>query len=514
MNLRESTNRWLLRACPPGTRRFSAAQLVRDAVERRASVGELLADAPLGDSDAHFRRWFAARPLPPSAAGPAEVVVVEDRWSVPDTTPEAMVVFAKAGDRFEPGALAMISEAASDPAVGLVYWDDALIDGGGRMASPRFRPGWSPELLLAAPYLHRSFAVRRGRLGAAGESLDSSSALWGMLLGCGFAADEVVRLPFVLEGVTDRSDHADPDVADAALRSAGLDATMGSSGAITWSPDGWPTATIVIPTRHNRDHLAALLPILEATAYPEFDVVVVDNGGRSAANEEWYDAHKGNLDLTVEWWDRPFNYSAVNNHGAATGSGETIVFLNDDAIPLHPTWLENLVGWLAIPEVGLTGGFLLDGEGRLDHAGIVVGMHSLAGHLLRGCAPDAITIFGPANWPRNVLAVTGACTAVRRTTFGEIGGFDERFELTGSDVVLGASAVAAGYRNVCTPWSRLRHEERSTRGSSDPTGDTDLTLEALGGWLDAGDPWYSPNLSLRSTDPQLRSRGEIGRKSG
>jgi GT2 family glycosyltransferase len=526
MSLRQSTNPWLLKAFPPGTRRFSAAQLVRDAVQRRASVGELLTDARLGDADAQFRRWLAARPLPQAQAAPTDVLVLDEPWTGPDAPPETLVVFAGVGDRFEPGALALIADAALDPGVSLIYWDDALIDSEGRLGSPRFRPEWSPELLLAAPYLHRSFAIRRGRLGTAGDRLggtvgpdsatggvyaDSSAALWDLLLHCQFTAREVARLPLVLQGVADRSDQVDVDVANAALRRSGLPATMGRSGAISWAPDTWPTVTIVIPTRHNRDDLTSLLPALESTTYPDFDVVMIDNAGRTGAREAWYEANSGGLDLTVEWWERPFNYSAVNNHGAAIGRGETLVFLNDDAVPLHPTWLENLVGWLEIPEVGLVGGFLLDATGRLDHAGIVVGMHSLAGHLLRTCWPDEVTIFGPANWPRNVLAVTGACTAVRRSTFEVIGGFDERFELTGSDVALGVAAVEAGFRNVCTPWARLRHEERSTRGTSDPEGDTALAMEVLADWLQAGDPWYSPNLSLRSPRPQLRSRGEIGR---
>ena len=442
----------------------------------------------------------------------------------PVAPPETMVVFTRPGDRFEPGALALVSAAAANREVGLVYWDDALIDEQGRLGSPRFRPDWSPELLLAAPYLHRAFAIRRDRLGPpatpiarsvgtgtpiGGAGADRTSVLWEMVLECRFGEDEVVHIPRILAGVTDRDDRADPAVANAHLHRTGLPAAMGDSGAISWAPAAWPRVTIVIPTRHHREHLTALFPALAATSYPEFEIVVVDNGSRSPANEAWYETQASGLSLTVDWWDQAFNYSAVNNHGAALGGGTVLVFLNDDAVPLHPTWLENLVGWLELPAVGVVGAFLLDSQGNLDHAGIVIGLHSLAGHLLRTCRPDELTMFGPADWPRNVMAVTGACTAVRRSTFDEIGGFDERFVLTGSDVALGVAAIERGYRNVCTPWSRLRHDERSTRGRSDPEQDTRLAVEILSDWLAAGDPWYSPNLSLRSPRPELRSRAEI-----
>ena len=90
--------------------------------------------------------------------------------------------------------------------------------------------------------------------------------------------------------------------------------------------------------------LTTCLPSLAKTDYPSFDVVIVDNGGRSPDNEAWYGTASAGLDMTVRWWDEPFNYSAVNNRAAAEARGDVLVFLNDDTELVDPGWMRELVG--------------------------------------------------------------------------------------------------------------------------------------------------------------------------
>jgi GT2 family glycosyltransferase/glycosyltransferase involved in cell wall biosynthesis/predicted SAM-dependent methyltransferase len=464
----------------------------------------------------------------------AVVAAVEDervvayQFDALDALPEAnpvlgheatrdFVVFLDGGDRLAPDCCFEIARVArQDPLVDLVYWDDDRIDGQGRRTDPRFRPSWSPEVLLGGDYIGRAFAIRHRRFAAIGglRSEYGDATWWDLVLRTGLDATRVGRVPRVLSHVVRRPE---PDRIHSVQVVEEHLARLGEGAAVTidrgttrvrWQLDTAPPATVVIPTRHNRAMVGKVLADLRATDYPAIEVVVVDNGERTPENERWYAESFADLDLRVEWWTKPFNYSAVNNLAAAGARGEVLVFLNDDTELPDPSWLRELVSWAVRPDIGIVGAQLVDGDSRIQHGGVVVGLSGFADHLFQGMAPDSMSLLGPTSWYRNVLAVTGACCAVRRELFEELGGFDERFELLGSDVVLGLDAVMAGFRNVCTPFTGVRHLESLTRGTHIPTDDFFTSWWRYQHWITAGDPYFSPNLSLKHHTPALRSRYE------
>jgi len=423
--------------------------------------------------------------------------------------PTDLVVIAEPGDVFRADFVFRVADAAwTNPESVLVHWDD---DVNGR--SPRFRPEWSPEMLFSANYLGRALAVRVREL-AAFEPIydDVVSNVWKFLLGLDLTTDRVVRVPEVLESLHGRWAEGTPlgvDIVDDALSDREMAATAESGDdcvLVKWRVDSPPLVSIVIPTRHNRELIGPCLESISAGNYPNVEVVVVDNGTESIENAAWYE--RFDLDLKVLWWDKPFNYSAVNNSGAAAASGDVLVFLNDDTVILDHDWLQDLVGWASSPGIGVVGVQLLDPEGLIQHGGVVLGISGFADHLFAAMAPGSDTIFGSTNWYRNCSAVTGACVAVTRQRFEEIGEFDESFELCGSDVALGLRALIHGYRNVVTPRHLVRHLESATRGTNVPYGDLYASYWRYQRFVRAGDRYWSPNLSLRTGVPKLRSKYE------
>jgi GT2 family glycosyltransferase len=97
---------------------------------------------------------------------------------------------------------------------------------------------------------------------------------------------------------------------------------------------------------------------------------------------------------------------------------------------------------------------------------------------------------------------------VRRDVFDEIGGFDERFILCGSDVEICFRLIEHGYRIVYTPFARLYHHEAITRGKDIPAGDFELSATVYRKYLIDGDPYYNSNLTRLKTDCSLRGKGE------
>ena len=460
---------------------------------------------------------------PRVAAGGAEVGGVALRAELETGPPDAFVMALEAGDLCEPDLVFEVAAAVwEQPTVDIVHVDDDLLAADGSVSTPRFRPSWSPDTLLSANYLGRSFAVRRRALAehaSVADVTDTDALWWDLLLGLDLGDEQVRRIPQVLlhlgrrpaapadgnllvEAHLHRRGHAPEQVS--------VQAAAGDTVRVRWIPDAWPSVDIVIPTRHNRPLMTAALASLASTDYPGLGVRIIDNGGRTPDNEAWYQAQAESLglDLQVEWWDEPFNYSRVNNVAAAASGADVLVFMNDDAVAVDADWLREVAGWAQQPDIGLVGLQLIDGDGNIQHGGVILGLEGFAGHLFQGMAPGEDSLLGSTRWYRDVLSVTAACVGVRRALFEEIGGFDERFVLCGSDVVLGLDTTFLGLRNVVLPHVEVRHLESATRGSNVPAGDFFASIWRYQKHLVGGDRYHSPNLSLLTTRPSLRPRDE------
>ena len=150
----------------------------------------------------------------------------------------------------------------------------------------------------------------------------------------------------------------------------------------------------------------------------------------------------------------------------------------------------------------MVGARLLYPSGTLQHAGIATGIGDGCGHPGRGS-------YGSAYWKwldltRNVSAVTGACLAIRKHLFQQLGGFDQRFPVNYNDADLCLRAIKAGFRVVYESAAVLRHYECQTRRGGVSFSERDQWYSCWSDELDRGDPFYNPNLSRVREDASLR----------
>lgn len=411
---------------------------------------------------------------------------------------------------------ALAHKYAQNPAARLITFDSDLLGKSGHRESPIFRPEWSPDVLLGNDYVGRAVAFVATWVEEIGGLTVSRTGVWEALIGAALSGCEVDHLPHVLMSEQSRDSDTPPSEREAqtvqrSLREHGEDAKVEVSEGtlkVTFAHQS-PKVSIVIPTRHSRVNMRRLVRSLRRTSYPAFEVVVVDNGGFSEANQDWYAELFEGLEHRIEWWtESPFNYNRVNNHGAAVAQGEVLVFLNDDTEILSEDWLDTLVGYAVRAGIGLVGYQMQEGSGVIQHGGVVLGPGGFADNLFAGLSPHSETLIGSTDWYRNSLSVTGACAAIARTNFDEVGGFDERFQLMGSDVVLGLDQVLHGRRNIVLPFQAVKHYESLTRGGTVPENDLFASYWRYSPWLRKGDPYVSPNVSRRSAIPMLRDMDE------
>ena len=475
------------------------------------------------------------------AAGDARIRVryLEHNLGIADNTNEAarlaggeFLAFLDHDDLLAPQALFAVAEAVgTDPGADLVYFDeDKVSEDSAARSEPFFKPDWSPELLLSANYLMHS--VIRRELFLALDGLDpsmSGAQDWDLALRCAERTDAILHVPQVLYhwrqmvGSTAATFTAKPYVFENQLRCvaahlqrrglADATARFERLGVLRAS---WPVrgarVSIVIPTRDKVGLLRACLSsLLRRTAYPDYEIILVDNESREAATRAYYAELAADPRVRIVDYPGRFNYSAANNLGARHATGELLLFLNNDIEILDPDWLEELVRWAERPDIGVAGTKLLYPDGRIQHAGVIVGMEGHASHIFWGAPERYGGIFGSSEWYRDYMAVTGACMMMRRSLFEEIGRFDETYELAFSDIEICLRADGAGYRNVYTPFARLRHHEGGSRGQHIPARDVLRGFEQMRDVVAAGDPYYNPNLSYAGRIPRLVQRDEESR---
>src|SRR5262249_457755 len=260
--------------------------------------------------------------------------------------------------------------------------------------------------------------------------------------------------------------------------------------------------TVIIPTRDAPQHLGRCLrSIYGRSSYPNFAVTLVDNGTTDRAALRLFDEHP----VDVLPFEGPFNFSRVNNLAAERADADYLVFLNNDTEVQSPDWLETMVALAELDGVGAVGPLLVYPNGRVQHAGVVLGLRGTADHIMRGFPSDVDGYAGSLTCTREVSAVTAACMLIRRPLFVDLDGFDEHFATHYHDVALCLRTSRAGRRLLYRPRAVLRHHEGATRGDHYDHLDRALLLDAWGETIARGDPYYNASLSLEGADYEPRA---------
>ena len=159
----------------------------------------------------------------------------------------------------------------------------------------------------------------------------------------------------------------------------------------------------------------------------------------------------------------PFNYSAVVNHGVNHSHGDYVCVLNNNTEVIEPSWLEEMMGQLMRPEVGLVGAKLLFSDDTIQHVGMVANPDANLCHVCRNLAADEFGAGFAAVMPGDYAMVTGACQMVERALFEDLGGYDEGFAVGYNDADFCLRVGEAGYAVAVAERAVLYHREFATR---------------------------------------------------
>ena len=352
---------------------------------------------------------------------------------------------------------------------------------GGRRSDPRFRPSWSPETLLGANYLGRRFAIRRRvllGLGGLREGLGD-----GRMVGRAAALRRRRRARRAESRASCRTSRRRPEAwvptastsSQAHLERIGAPAASRRRGGVVrieWELEEWPHVTVVCRRDTTGRCSRVRCPSIAAPTTRASTWSSSTTAGAPTSNDQWYAnvSYDLGLELDVEWWDEAFNYSAVNNSGAraAPRRGARVRQRRHRVPRAGVAARARRVG--DRPDIGVVGLQLIGPDGTIQHGGVDARPQRLRRPPLPGHAPRSSSLLGPTAWYRNVLAVTGACLAIRRDCSRSSAASTSGSGSAAATSCSGLDAVLAGKRNVCSPFGGVRHLESATRGTTSRRG--------------------------------------------
>ena len=378
----------------------------------------------------------------------------------------------------------------------IIYTDsDKIFTPGFERTAPDFKPDWNLDLFLSSGstqnytqdlcFFKASLARELGGLGSLSGGFE--------LISRAIARQESVQI------------HHIPQVL-VHVRQVGVGADTVKHQKIQHTlPAAPPLASLIIPTKNNVVLLRQCInSILGKTSYPNYEILVVDNGSDQPETLDYLKTLTANPQIRVIRDNYAFNYSALNNYAVTFAKGEILALVNDDievSEVASADWLTEMVSHALRPGVGAVGARLWYPNQTLQHAGMVL-VGGVARHVHKHLPKGEAGFNSRAVLTQNFSAVTGACLVVKKTLFEQVGGLNDQELAVGfNDVDFCLKLVEAGYRNVWTPYAELVHHESATRGqdhSPEKQRRAEKELRYMRKrWGDKlhVDPAYNPNLS-------------------
>ncbi len=252
-------------------------------------------------------------------------------------------------------------------------------------------------------------------------------------------------------------------------------------------PSPKPKVTIIILNWNGAHDTLAVLKNLAQVTYPNFSIMVVDNGSHDDSvdkiNQEI--KHQPTLNISILPLPHNYGYAEGNNKGLTQAKQEKsdyYLLLNNDTV-LSPDFLDKMVAALeANPKLGAVGPtiyFATPNGQKQDEIWYAGGWLNFAagGAHHKTALPSQIAAADKpiSNQPAQLIAesaqveptqfITGCCFLIRAEAIRKLGTlFDPQFFAYGEDVDLCQRLVRAGYQLGYVPQARIWHKLASSSG--------------------------------------------------
>ena len=437
-------------------------------------------------------------------------------------------------------ALYEFAEAISkDSECDCIYSDEDKLDvDGGGIFDPHFKPDFNIDLLRSVNYICHLFAFRRelissGRVGKFSPEYDGAQD-YDFIFRITENSRSIKHVPKILyhwrchmnstasnpesklyafeagaRAIRAHYERVHPEIKIESIEKGedyGIYHTY-------FKLDEEPLVSVVIPNKDHTDDLDAAIRSLLKGNYKNLEFIVIENNSVLDKTWEYYEMIQKELPQVkvVKYEEKGFNFSRINNFGVQYASGRYILFMNNDVEMINPDSIKEMLGYCQRDDVGIVGCKLLYADDSIQHAGVVVGFGGIAGHTFVGLYDYQKSYFHRAATAQDYSAVTAACLMTKRDVFDSVEGFSENFAVAFNDIDFCMKVREKDKLVVYNPYATFHHYESKSRGLEDTPEKVERFNHEIAKFLkkwpeiiEAGDPYYNPNLTLRKFNFQLR----------
>ena len=439
-------------------------------------------------------------------------------------------------DLLAPNALYEIATALEkEPETEVLYTDEDKVRGEQlEHFQPHLKPDFNEDLLRSNNYICHFFVVKRTLLqnvGGMRKEFDGAQD-YDFIFRCTEAAGKICHIPEILyHWRTHEASTADNPQSKLYAFEAGKRAIeenlkrRGLQGEVSHTKDygfyrvkyavqGEPLVSIIIPNKDAKTDLEKCIrSVKEKSSYKNYEILIVENNSETEEIFAYYKELSKDPAIRLLKWKKEFNYSAINNFAAKKARGEYLLFLNNDTEVITEDWIQELLGICQRQGTGAVGARLYYGDHTIQHAGTVIGIGGIAGHMFVNLPGERTGYMHKAALIQDLSAVTAACMLVKREAFEEVGGFEEQLSVAFNDVDLCLRLREKGCLVVYNPYAELYHYESKSRGAEDSKekvrrfqSEIEFMRCRWEKLLKAGDPYYNKNLSLTKWNYSLRPK--------
>ncbi len=230
---------------------------------------------------------------------------------------------------------------------------------------------------------------------------------------------------------------------------------------------------ITINHYNSRALQTCLQSIEDSAGKLSHEIIVVDN---SAGDPDFIDLKKKFPRARYIANPQNVGFAVANNQGARKARGETLLFINPDAV-LHEGAAERLLAFCKThPDAGIAGPKVLNADGSLQYScrnfptlwSGLFNRYSLLTRLFPNnrFSADYLMLDFDHDSVKEVDWVSGCCMMIRKEVFRQIGGFDENYFLFNEDVDICRAAWNNGFKVVYCPTAQINHDISSSNSKT------------------------------------------------